>query len=102
MCAGTGVGKTLFTKELMYSLIKQNHKIGIISLEESLQRTCHGILGISLNKRVHIKGVSNIPVNELEEAYKDTLGSGKVFLYHNFGSTEQDNIFTRIKFFAKV
>jgi twinkle protein len=101
VCAGTGVGKTLFTKELMYSLIKQNHKIGIISLEESLQRTCHGILGMSLNKLVHIKGVGSIPPEELEKAYKETLGSGKVFLYHNFGSTEQENIFTRIKFFAK-
>jgi len=101
VCAGTGVGKTLFTKELIYSLIKQNHKVGVICLEESLQRTSHGILGISLNKRVHLGGVIDVPANELEQAYKDTLGSGKVFLYHNFGSTEQENVFTRIKFFAK-
>jgi len=101
VCAGTGVGKTLFTKELMYSLIKQNHKVGIIPLEESLQKTCHSILGISLNKKVHISGIIGVEDHQLEKAYKETIGSGKVFLYNNFGSTEQENVFNRIKFFAK-
>jgi twinkle protein len=99
ICGGTGIGKTLFTKEIAYSLIKQDQKIGIISLEESVKRACEGIIGLSLNRRIHLDR-SNVTEEELKKAYQETIGSGKVFLFNHWGSTEQDRIFNKIRYFA--
>ena len=101
VCGGSGIGKSLMTKEIAYDLIKKGKRIGIISLEESLKRTCEGIIGLHLNKPIHIDR-SNVSETELEIAYKETIGNGNVFLYDHWGSVEQDTIINKIKYFAKA
>jgi twinkle protein len=98
---GSGIGKSLMTKEIAYHLIKEGKRIGIISLEESLKRTCEGIIGLHLNKPIHIDR-SNVTEIELEQAYKETIGNGKVFLYDHWGSVEENTIINKIKYFAKA
>jgi twinkle protein len=99
ICGGSGIGKTLVTKELALHLINSNHKVGIISLEESLKRTCEGIIGLHLNKPIHINR-DNLTDEELQRGYKETIGNGNVFLYDHWGSVEEDTILSKIKFFA--
>ena len=89
------------TKEIAYDLIKKGKRVGIISLEESLKRTCEGIIGLHLNKPIHIDR-SSVTEEELEIAYKETVGNGNVFLYDHWGSVEQDTIINKIKYFAKA
>ena len=101
VCGGSGIGKSLMTKEIAYDLIKKGKRIGIISLEESLKRTCEGIIGLHLNKPIHIDR-SNVPEIELENAYKETIGNGNVFLYDHWGSIEENAILNKIRYFAKA
>ena len=101
ICGGSGIGKSLMTKEIAYSLIQKGKRIGIISLEESLKRTCEGILGLHLNKPIHINR-DDVSETELEQAYKETIGNGNVFLYDHWGSVEENTILNKIKYFAKA
>ena len=101
ICGGSGIGKSLMTKEIAYSLIQKGKRIGIISLEESLKRTCEGILGLHLNKPIHINR-DDVSETELEQAYKETVGNGNVFLYDHWGSVEENTILNKIKYFAKA
>ena len=101
ICGGSGIGKSLMTKEIAYHLIKAGKRIGIISLEESLKRTCEGIIGLHLNKPIHINR-DNVSETELLQAYKETIGNGNVFLYDHWGSVEEDTIINKIKYFAKA
>jgi len=99
ICGGSGIGKTLVTKQVALHLINTNHKVGIISLEESLKRTCEGIIGLHLQKPIHINR-DNLSDAELEKGYRETIGNGNVFLYDHWGSIEEDTILSKIKFFA--
>jgi len=98
--AGTGIGKSLFTRELAYSLLQQGETIGYVALEENIKRTVQGFCSIPLNIPLHLKpdGVSR---EQLREAWEATAGSGRLYLYDSFGSMETDNLISRIRYLNK-
>jgi len=98
---GSGIGKSLLTKEIAYKLIQGNVRVGIISLEESIKRTCEGLIGLHLNKPLHIdrEGVTDA---QLKKGFDETVGNGNVFMYDHWGSIEQDTILNKIRYFAKA
>ena len=98
---GSGIGKSLLVKEMAYKLIRNDVRIGIISLEESIKRTCEGIIGLHLNKPIHIDR-KDITEEQLKSAYKETVGNGNVFLYDHWGSIEEDTILNKIRYFSKA
>ena len=97
---GSGIGKSLLVKEMAYKLIQDNVRIGIISLEESIKRTCEGIIGLHLNKPIHIDRTT-VTDTELKKGFDETVGNGNVFLYDHWGSIEEDTILNKIRYFAK-
>lgn len=99
--AGTGVGKSEIVRQIYTSLLlEHNETLGIIHLEEGLKRTSLGMMGLILKSRIHLSR-EGIPVERLREAYDKTVGSGKVFLYDHFGSADSENLFAKIRYFAK-
>lgn len=99
--AGSGIGKSAFVREIAHHLIVDEHEtVGMIMLEENPRRTALGLMGISLNKPIHItrEGVSE---TDLKAAFDSTVGSGRVFLYDHWGSSDIDNLLSRIRFLAK-
>jgi twinkle protein len=72
----------------------------MIMLEENPKRTALGLMGIELDKPLHLsrEGVSN---DELRKAFDATVGSSRVFLYNHFGSSDIDNLISRIRYLAK-
>jgi twinkle protein len=72
----------------------------MIMLEENPKRTALGLMGIHCNKPLHLsrEGVSD---ETIRQAFNDTVGSGHVFLYNHFGSSELDNLLSRVRFLAK-
>jgi twinkle protein len=98
--AGSGIGKSAIVREIAHHLILQGETVGMIMLEESVKRTALGLMGISLNKPVHIErqGVSE---DDMLDAFKNTLGTGRVYLYDHFGSTEVENLLSRIRYLAR-
>jgi twinkle protein len=101
-CAGSGAGKTEITRELEYHLLQLGETVGTIRLEEPKRRTLLGLLGLALNRRLHRKGVlTEVPEEELRAAFDRTLGTGRLFLYDHFGSTNIDNLLGKVRYLAK-
>jgi twinkle protein len=79
MTAGSGVGKSAIVREIAHHLIKSGETVGMIMLEENPKRTALGLMGIELNKPLHLsrEGVSE---EDIKESFNKTVGSGRVFL----------------------
>jgi twinkle protein len=98
--AGSGIGKSQLTREIAYDLIKQGQTVGYIALEESVKRTSLGLMGLSINKPLHL-GISDVSKEELKQAYDNTIGSGRVYLYDHWGSTDSDNLLAKIRYLVR-
>ena len=98
--AGSGIGKSQLTREIAYDIIKQGHTVGYIALEESVKRTSLGLMGLALNKPLHL-GAEGIDKEELKDAFNATVGSGNVFLYDHWGSTDSDNLLAKIRYLVR-
>lgn len=100
LTAGSGVGKSAVVREIAHHLIKGGETVGMIMLEENPKRTALGLMGIQLNKPLHLSrdGVSE---EDLRNAFSSTLGTGRVFLYNHFGSSDIDNLISRVRYLAK-
>ena len=96
--AGSGLGKSQLTREFAYHLLNEGATIGYVALEESSKRTAQGLMSLHLNKLVHLE---DVPKEELKEAFDATLGTGRVFMYDHWGSTESDNLLSKIRYLAR-
>lgn len=98
--AGSGVGKTQICREIAYHLLQENQSIGYIALEESTKRTALGLMGLAVNKPLHINK-EGIDDDALRTAFDNTVGSGRVYLYDHFGSLATDNLLNKVRYLAK-
>jgi len=97
LCAGSGIGKSQICKEITLNLINSDHKVGYIALEENVRRTSLSIMGMHLNKQLHLNP-NAADQNEKRAAFEATVGSGKLFLYDHFGSLDAENLMNRIRY----
>jgi len=99
-CAGSGVGKSAVCKELVHHLVmKHGQKVGFIALEESVKRTALSLMGIHMNKPVHLD-MSLASEDEMEAAYSEVIRDNLVF-YDHFGSLDNDNLLNRIRYMVR-
>lgn len=101
LTAGSGIGKSAVVRELAYHLLEQGEKVGMIMLEESVKTTALSMMGLHLGRRLQLdrEGVTEA---QMKEAYDRVLGSGRLYLYDHFGSTEVDNLLNRIRYMARA
>lgn len=97
--AGSGIGKSQFSRELAYQLLMKGETIGYIALEESVKRTALGLMSIYLDSPIHVKQYED--KEKLKEAFDATVGSGRVYLYDHWGSTESENLLSKIRFLVR-
>lgn len=100
LCSGTGIGKSSICRELAYHLLTVNpdESVGYIALEESVERSCLGIMGVSIDSPLHLDHVFKATGEEdLRKAYEATVGTGRVVLYDHFGSMENDRLLNKIR-----
>ena len=97
--AGSGIGKSQLCREFAHFLLQQGETIGYIALEESVKRTSLGLMSIAINKPLHF-GSASVTEAELKEAFDNTLGTGRVFLYDHWGSTDSDNLMDKVRYLA--
>ncbi|MGN6548408.1 MAG: DnaB-like helicase C-terminal domain-containing protein [Pararhizobium sp.] len=100
LTAGSGIGKSAIVREIAYHLISIGETVGMMMLEEDTRRTALGLMGIAASKPLHLDK-SSANAAEFKEAFDRTLGSGRVFLYDHFGSTEVDNLLAKVRYLAK-
>jgi twinkle protein len=97
--AGSGVGKSAIVREIAYHLIITGQTVGMIMLEENVKRTGRGLMGLAINKPAHLMW-RELSDEEKREAFDATLGTGRVFLYDHFGSSDIENIVSKIRYMA--
>lgn len=98
LTAGTGVGKSEAARAIIsYAHDIENCKIGVVALEESVERTARGLMGLYLGKRIHID--TTLATEEQKKgAFEKTVGSGRYFLYDHFGSLDSGHLLSRIRY----
>jgi len=94
--AGSGIGKSQICREIAYSLIQQGQRIGYIALEESVERTALGLMGVLANKPLHLDGGDMLE----NKQYFDALAP-YVDLYDHWGSSDSDNLMNRIRYMVR-
>lgn len=97
--AGSGVGKSAIIREVFYDLLNKGQNIGMVMLEENVERTALGMMGLHLNHPLHLDR-GDFTEEQLHEAFKATAGSGRLWLYDHFGSTSATNLLERIRYLA--
>ena len=98
--AGSGIGKSALVREIGYDLIKKGERVGFIMLEETVKRTALGLMGLHLDKPLHL-GLEPVEADEIRDAFNAVIGNGRVYFYDSFGSTAIENLLARIKFLSK-
>ena len=100
--AGSGLGKSQFLREIIWHILQHtDENIGMMFLEESIQKTGLSLMSLAANKPLHLPD-SIATEQEKEVAFNKTLGTGRTFLFEHFGSTEIENIISKVRYFARV
>ena len=74
-------------------------RVGYIALEESIQRTLQGIIGVEVSRPLHFE--DNLAEDEeLKAAFDRLLGTGRLFLYDHFGSIDPERLVEQIQYLA--
>jgi len=97
--AGSGIGKSSIVREIAHHFVKQGQTIGMIMLEENVKRTAQGLIGLAIDVPAHTMW-SDLTDEQKRRGFEATLGTGRVYLYDHFGSTDINNIISRIRYMA--
>lgn len=99
--AGSGIGKSQLARELAFGLIKNGETLGYIALEENVKRTALGLMSLELNKPLHLRQDNDVSEEDMKDAFNNTVGSGRVYLYDHWGSTDSDNLLSKIRYLVR-
>jgi len=95
--AGSGIGKSSFTRDLATHLLCNGERVGYLALEESNRRTALGLMSAAVGKSLHLGEHDR---QTLTKAYEDTLAKWDLYLFDGFGSFDPDIIYNRIEYLA--
>lgn len=102
LTAGSGLGKSQVLREIVWHLLNKTDKnIGMFFLEEGRRRTGLGLMSMAANKPLHLP-TTEVTEQEKTDAFQHTLGTGRIWLHDHFGSTDIDNIVSRVRYMAKA
>ena len=106
ICAGSGLGKSSILRELvMHVKNTTEHKIGCLFMEESVERTAEGFMGVDLSTPVHLPTSA---VKRGSQEYKDSFdrvfGDDRLMIMDasfDTGATV-DQVVARVRYMAKA
>lgn len=101
LAAGSGTGKTTFTKEIVHHLMMNGQKVGMLSLEEAPKRTLLGLVGVHLDKNLTVDR-SQATDEEVTAGFDDLFNDRTCVLFDHFGSNDIDLICSRIQYMARA
>jgi len=103
VASASGAGKSTICRELCHHFLTKGNglKVGYIGLEESVQRTLQGLVGIDLNIPLHLNE-DVITKDDLRIAFDNLTSTRNLFLYNHFGSLEPDVLLEQIRYLATV
>lgn len=106
LCAGSGLGKSSILREIvMHIKATTKNKVGVLFMEESVERTAEGFMGVDLSTPVHLP---TSKVKRSDDAYKDSFdrvfGDEQLLVMDasfDTGATV-DQVVSRVRFMAKA
>lgn len=100
--AGSGLGKSQFVREIVYFVLKHTEaNVGLLFLEESTRKTALSLMSLAVDKTLHLPTTVSTET-ERKQAFDATVGTGRVFMFDHFGSTDIDNVVSRVRYMAKA
>lgn len=99
LCAGSGIGKSSICREWAHWFLRGGMRVGYIALEESTKRTMQGVVGIELNKPIHLDS-SLATEDQIRQGFDRVFSTGRCFLYDHFGSMDPDHLINKIRYLA--
>jgi len=112
--AGTGLGKSQFVREIFHHILNTTeHNVGALFLEENTKKTALSLMSLAADKKLHLPKIHwnntgtydgvepSADVSDLRRAFDEQFGNGRVYLFDHFGSTNVENIVSRVRFMAK-
>ena len=99
LTAGSGIGKSSICRHIAHHFLRNGLKVGYIALEESIQRTMQGIVGLELGKPIHLDPTLATE-EEVRDGFDRVFGTGRCFLYDHFGSMDPDHLINKIRYLA--
>ena len=101
VCAGSGIGKSSFTRELGYHLATEHgQKVGYVMLEESVSKTAQAMVALDNNVPLgDLMEESSILTQEQWEASYSKVVEPAAF-YDSFGSSEVDKLIGKMRYLA--
>lgn len=102
ICAGTGIGKSSFLREIVYHIFKEtSDNLGLMFMEESVRTTAESIMSIYLNKLLHLPDCEYTK-GEYKDAFDKTMGTSRFYFFDHFGSNTIENIISRIRYLVRA
>ena len=102
-CAGSGIGKSQVCRIIAHDILTKTDKsVGYIALEESIERTALGIVGLEMGKMLHLDPESIFNDTDFDDAYLKTAGSGRFWLYDHWGSLDSDRLISHVQHMSKA
>ena len=102
ICAGTGIGKSSFLREVIYHIFKNtDENIGLMFMEESVRTTAESLMSLHMNKPLHLPNVV-YEDQAYEDAFKEVLGSNRFYFFDHFGSNTIENIIARVRYLVRA
>lgn len=99
--AGSGIGKSTLVHEIGYHFLRQEGlSLGILALEENKRHTAKRYIGMELNKPLTVTR-AGVTDEQIDKAFEKTVGSGRFFLYDHWGSTNLDNLMSKLHYMAQ-
>jgi len=99
VCAGSGIGKSTFTRELGYHLtVAHGQRVGYLMLEESVNKTAKALVAIdnSVPYADLLEDSTLISESEWQSSYEKVVVPSA--FYDHFGATEIDNILSKVRY----
>lgn len=101
LCAGSGLGKSTILREIaVHMMAVGDAPLGCMFLEETPERTLRGLIGLEMNKPIHLPDVEYEP-DEVMNIYESRDYANRVFFWDSFGSNEIERVLGRMRYMVK-
>lgn len=100
LIADTGIGKSQVLKEIAYHLLHYHKEtIGCFFMEESNSRTVQNLIGMHMNRPIHLPEVTSTS-EERKKHFDLVLNNDRAYFYTQFGATDIDSIKSKMRYLA--
>lgn len=101
VCAGSGIGKSTFVREIAKSLIEEGYSIANIALEDRMEDAAKQLIALDMNIPFYRMKFHPPPEDEVEASYKKMVANGRTFFYKHFAGITAAELMPKLYYYAR-